>query len=60
MFSPEALSAWFRVAVFITLIAAGLLVVVPRDSAEFVVTVLTISIGLVFLALLIVLARRAK
>ena len=58
MFSPEAGSAWFRVALFVTLVAAALLLVVPRESAEFVVTVLTLGIGMLFLVVLAVLARR--
>ena len=60
MISPEAGQAWFRLIVFIIIVAIGLLFVVPPGSAEFVITVLTLVIGILFLGLLVYLLRRAN
>lgn len=57
---PEAGQAWFRVAVMITLVAAVLLFVTERGSAEFVVSALTLGIGLLFIAVIVILIRRAN
>ncbi len=57
---PEAGQAWFRIAVLLTLVSAVLLFVTERGSAEFVVSGLTLIIGLVFMAVIVVLIRRAS
>lgn len=60
MLSPEVGQAGFRLALFITLLAAGLLFFVVPGTAEFVITVTTLLIGLVFLLLIAVLVRRSN
>jgi hypothetical protein len=54
---PQVLRAGFRVAVLLALVAGMLLLFEPRDSAEFVVSALTLCIGLLFIALVAVLVR---
>lgn len=54
---PQILKAGFRVAVLLALVAGVLLLFEPRDSAEFVVSALTLGIGLVFMALVAILVR---
>jgi hypothetical protein len=58
--APDAGKAAFTLAVFITLVAALLLPFEPRESAEFVVTVMALAVGLVFLLLVVVLVRRSR
>jgi hypothetical protein len=55
---PELGQAWFRVAIFITLVSAILIPLEPRDSAEFVVAVMSFVIGLIFIAVVAIVARR--
>jgi len=54
---PQVLGAGFRIAIFVTATAALLLIFEPRDSAEFVVSVLALGIGLIFVSLVAVLVR---
>lgn len=54
---PQILRAGFRVAVLLASVGAVLVLVEPRDSAEFVVSVLTLCIGLVFMGLVIAIVR---
>ena len=54
---PIALQAAFRVAILILLAALVMLPFQPANSAEFVVTVLAAIVGLVFVGLVVVLAR---
>ncbi len=53
--SPELGRAAFRLAVFIVVVALGLLLIVPRCTAEFVITLVSLGIGLVFSALVVLL-----
>jgi len=55
--SPEIGQAATRIGVFLIVTAGLLLLIVPRDSAEFVVLVLTVIIGLLMLGLVAFLAR---
>jgi len=48
------------VAFFITLMSALLLLVVQPGTAEFVITVFTLAIGLIFMAVIIIIARKSK
>jgi NADH:ubiquinone oxidoreductase subunit 4 (subunit M) len=57
--SPELGQAWFRVAVFITLISAILIPFEPRDSAEFVVAVASFVVGLIFIGIVVIVTRRS-
>ncbi|HKY50156.1 MAG TPA: hypothetical protein VJP45_02760 [Candidatus Limnocylindria bacterium] len=52
-----ALRAAFRVAILILVVALAMLPFQPRDSAEFVVTVMAGVVGLVFVALVALVAR---
>jgi hypothetical protein len=54
---PIALQAAFRVAILILLAALVMLPFQPANSAEFVVTVLSAIVGLVFVGLVVLLAR---
>ena len=58
--SPEIGKAATRIALF--LIVGALMVIwwAPRDSAEFVVSVLVIGIGLILLGLVALAARLAR
>jgi len=54
---PQVLGAGFRIAIFVTTTAVLLLIFEPRDSAEFVVSVMALAIGLTFVALVAALIR---
>ncbi|MCA1553146.1 MAG: hypothetical protein LC737_02080 [Chloroflexi bacterium] len=58
--NPEAGQAWFRIATFITLVSAALLIVQPRDSAEFVISVTTFVMGLLFMGAIVLLIRHGS
>jgi hypothetical protein len=58
--APDAGKAAFTLAVFITLVALLILPFQPRESAEFVVTVMALAVGLVFLLAVIVVVRRSR
>ncbi len=49
--------AFFRIAFFVTLVSAALLPFLAPDSAEFVVDVLALGIGLVFIAIIVIAVR---
>ena len=52
---PQILRAGFRIATFVTATAALLLLVEPRDSAEFIVSVMALVIGLTFVSVVAIL-----
>lgn len=56
--NPEAGRAWFRIAVMITWVSAVLVYVTKSGTAERVVSVITLIIGLLFIGTIIVLIRR--
>ena len=56
--NPEAGRAWFRIAMMITLVSAALVYLTEAETAERVVSVITLLIGLLFIGILIVLVRR--
>ncbi|TLN24214.1 hypothetical protein FDZ74_03075 [bacterium] len=58
--SPQMGRTWFRVAFFITLMAGLLLFLQTPGTAEFVITAFTLGLGLLFMVVIIVIARRAK
>ena len=58
--NPELGQTWFRVAVFITLVSVVLLFFEKPGTAEFVITVATLVIGLAFVGILVFVARRAN
>jgi hypothetical protein len=58
--SPQVGRAAFTLAVFITVTAALLLPFLERNSAEFVVTVLSIAAGGLTIVLIAILARLGR
>lgn len=54
--SPGALKLFFRLGMFVALVALFLVLTVPRGSAEFVVSVLALAFGLVLLGLIALLS----
>lgn len=56
--NPEAGQAWFRIAMMITLVSAALVYFTGTGTAERVVSVLTLLIGLLFIGIILVLVRR--
>ena len=56
--NPEAGRAWFRIAMTITLVSAVLVYFTEPDTAERVVSIITLLIGLLFSGTIIVLIRR--
>jgi NADH:ubiquinone oxidoreductase subunit 4 (subunit M) len=55
--SPEAGRAWFRIATTITLVSAVLVFFTEPDTAERVLSEITLFIGLLFIVAIIVLIR---
>ena len=58
--NPELGLAWFRIAIFITAVSAILALIEPRDSAEFVVSVASFVIGLLFIGVIVVVIKRSN
>ncbi len=58
--NPELGLAWFRVAIFITLVSGFVIPFEPRDSAEFVISVASFVVGLIFIAIVVVITKRAN
>ncbi len=58
MISPQLGRLIFRIAFYITLVSAVLMLFLKPGSAEFVVAVVTLLIGLVFIALIVLIVRR--
>jgi len=55
---PEMGRAFFRIAFFVTLVSAALLFFLTPGTAEFVVDVLALGVGLFFIGIIALLARR--
>ncbi|MEQ8676220.1 MAG: hypothetical protein RLP44_18965 [Aggregatilineales bacterium] len=55
--SPELLRTFFRSGMFIVLVALVLIFAVPRESAEFVISVCSLMIGLSLLGLIALASR---
>ena len=58
--NPEAGQAWFRIATMITVVSGALVYFTEPGSAERVVSVITLLIGLLFIVTIIVLVRRNR
>jgi len=58
--NPEAGQAWFRIATTVTLISAVLVFFTEPGTAERVVSVITLIIGVLFIGIIIVLIRRDR
>ena len=57
--SPELGQAAFRLAMLVVVPAVGLLLVLPSGTAEQSITIVTLAIGLTFLAVVALLVRRS-
>jgi hypothetical protein len=55
--APEVGQAGFRIGIFLTLLAGGMLLMLEPGTAEFSITVVTLGIGLTFVGLVILLLR---
>lgn len=58
--NPELGLAWFRIAIFFTLVSGALLFFEKPGTAEFVITVTSFIIGLVMLAVIAFVIKRAS
>jgi NADH:ubiquinone oxidoreductase subunit H len=58
MVSPQLGRTIFRIAFYITLVSAVLMFFLEPGSAEFVVTEITLLIGLIFIVLIALLVRQ--
>ncbi len=58
--NPEAGRAWFRIATMITLVSAVLVYFTEPGTAERVVSVITLLIGLLFIGVIVILIRRDR
>jgi hypothetical protein len=58
MISPQLGRTVFRIAFYITLVSAVLMLFLEPGSAEFVVTEITLLIGLISIVLIALLVRR--
>ncbi len=60
LMNPEAGQAWFRIAMMITFVSAALVYLTKPGTAERVVSVLTLFIGLLFIGVIVILVRRKR
>jgi hypothetical protein len=58
--NPEAGQAWFRIAMMITLVSAALVFLTKPGTAERVVSVVTLLVGLLFITIIVILVRRDR
>jgi hypothetical protein len=58
--NAEAGQAWFRIAVFFTLVSGGLALFTQPGTAEFAMSVASLCVGLTFTAIVVYLVRRAN
>jgi fumarate reductase subunit D len=60
MISPEIGRVWFQVAVFI-IVASGILALVTQpDTAEHVISIASLFVGILFIVVLVILIRRSQ
>ena len=55
--NPDALRAYFRLGVWVLLASLILVIAVPRNSPEFVVSLCSVGVGLALIAGVLVLRR---
>ena len=58
--NPQLGRVAFRVATYLVLMSSGMLLLLQPGTGEFVVTVITLAMGLLFGGVIAVLARRAQ
>jgi len=56
--NPEAGLAWFRIAVFIAFISGALIPFQKPGTAEFIISVTSLVIGLIFVGIIAFIVRR--
>jgi hypothetical protein len=54
---PQIGQAGFRIALFLVLVAGGMLFLLQPGTPEFSITVITLALGLIFAGIVIVLVR---
>jgi uncharacterized membrane protein len=57
MMAPELGKAAFRWAIFLIVVAAGLLLTLSPGTPEFAITILTLLIGLIFVGVILLFIR---
>ncbi len=55
--APEIGQAGFRIGIFLTLMAGGMLLLLDPGTPEFSITVVTLGLGVTFVGLVILLIR---
>lgn len=58
--NPQVGQTWFRVAISITLVSLVLLFFQQPRTAEFIVTVLALGVGVIMTALIILIVRKSQ
>lgn len=58
--NPQVGQTWFRVAISITLVSLVLLFFQQPGTAEFIVTVLALGVGVIMTALIILIVRKSQ
>ncbi|HPD41160.1 MAG TPA: hypothetical protein P5211_00400 [Anaerolineae bacterium] len=58
--NPQIGQTWFRVAISITLVSLVLLFFQQPGTAEFIVTVLALGVGVIMTALIILIVRKSQ
>jgi hypothetical protein len=54
---PEAFRAYFRLGMWVTLVALVLVLVLPRDGPEFIISICSLAVGLTLMTLIFVAGR---
>ena len=57
---PEALRAYFRLGMWVTLVALILVLVLPRDGAEYVISICSLGVGVTLMTLIFIVGRFMK
>ncbi len=58
--NPNLGLAWFRIAIFITVVSGILALIEPRDSDEFIISVASFVVGLIFISIIVVIIKRSS
>jgi hypothetical protein len=58
--NPDALRAYFRMGMWVTLVALVLVLTVRRDTPEFIISVCSLAVGLTLTGLVAVLSRLTR
>ena len=58
--TPEGLRVYFRFGVWITVLSIFLILAVPKESAEFVVSVCSFAVGLTLLGMITLVSRAMR